>query len=343
MARIRILIKGIGIPHMHKALFIFFFTASQIAYTQEQEYVFDYSDIGNFKKAYVSIQLGSDPVDEITKYFNNGSPGLKSWIKIYSVSPEKFAKQVVKRPKFYRSLIDIDKKLKKFENTISEGYSKLLQLYPNPNEPILPTYYFILWGGGGSVRPNGSMISVDYFGLSKKIDISEFPEGIFPKGKTPLVPLANIPQVAIHEMVHWFQRNLQGYDNYVSIYRQQELSTLLAYAIREGGADMITRFATGLEDTSRNDFGRKHEKELWEAFKPNMLTHVDDAKGWFSGRFPDQREWPFQIGYYIGIEITQYYIDQAEDKEAALMEIFTAYKPEQFMKFAEVYEKKFSN
>ena len=320
--------------------FVFVFILSNII-AQKEKYIFDYSDIKNFKEAYLSIQSGADPIKEIDNYFEKGSPGLKSWLDIYGVSSKKLAEQIVKRPQFYKSFLNIDKTLKGFEDEISNGYSKLLELYPDPNEPILPTYYFVLWSGGGSVRPNGSMISVDYFGLSKNIDLSEFPEGLFPKGKIPLVPIDNVPHVAVHEMVHWFQRKFQGLDNYVSIYRNKERSTLLAYAIREGGADMLTRFSSGIEDEARNNFGRKHEKEIWEAFKPNMYKNIDSVKGWFSGSFEDNRQWPFQIGYYIGMEITQYYYDQAEDKKAAILEIFSANTPEQFIKFVEVYEKKF--
>ncbi|NER13015.1 hypothetical protein GWK08_06165 [Leptobacterium flavescens] len=310
---------------------------------QEKKYTFHYEDIENFRIAYEAIQSGSDAVEEIRKYFGKASPGMKGWLDIYGLKPERLAKEVVNRPKFYKNLLHTDKEIRKYEKTISEAYTRLLEFPPLKGQTILPTYYFILWSGGGSVRPAGSMISVDYFGLSDTIDPSEFPEGIFPKGRIPLVSLKNIPHVSLHEMVHWFQRHFQGLDNYVSIYRNKEQSTLLAYAIREGGAEMITRVLTELEDTKRNDFGRKHEQEIWEAFKPDMFKNVDEARGWFSGAFPDKREWPFQIGYYMGLEITQYYYEQARDKEAALEEIFNAYKPEQFRKFIDVYSKKFED
>ncbi|MGB5820206.1 MAG: hypothetical protein WBG90_12040 [Saonia sp.] len=323
----------------YQLVLLMLFSLATIA--QNQKYTFDYSDIEKFRDAYLAIESGADPLIEMTNYFNSGSPGLKSWVSIYGMTPEKLAVQVEKRPKFYKNLLQVDEKLKTLEGTISRGYTDLLKHLPNPNDTILPTYYFVLWGGGGSVRPNGSMISVDYFGGGEHLDSAEFPEGIFPEGRIPFATLDDVPQVAIHEMVHWFQRKLQGSDNYVSIYGNPDNSTLLAYAIREGGADMITRLATGLVDKGKNEFGKKNEKEIWEAFKPSMLMNVDKVKGWFSGGFADKREWPFQIGYYLGMEITQYYYDRAKDKEAALNDIFTAYRPEHFTKFVQVYEQKF--
>lgn len=313
-------------------------------FAQEGKPHFSYTDLRNYNEALSSIQNGTEPEQAFAIYFEKASPGFKAWIDRYNLNPKKFAQRVNKRPKFFESLQNMEERLKGLETEIARGYKAVLQIYPDPYAKALPTYYFITdLGGGGSAEPLGVIMGVDYFGLTVENDLTEFPEGLAPKGRIPFGDFENIPQVAVHELVHWLQQSIQGKIGYESIYRDPAKSTVMAYAIREGGAEMIVRLATGMEDTERNTFGRAHERELWEAFKPHLLMHADDAKGWFSGRFKDGREWPFQIGYYMGLEITQYYYDQAEDKDRALLEIFAANKPEHFIKFVQHYARKFAD
>lgn len=306
-------------------------------------YVFCYQDIANFRETLEVMQSGGDTLAAFETYFAKASPGMNGWISRYNWTPDKLAQRVAKQPKYYASLVNVDRDLKKLEKEISMHYDKMKSLYPAEFVAIPPTYYFIMWGGGGSIELTGNMISMDYFGYNDTLDLSEFEQygGLFPKGTFPLVRVEDVPQVAVHEMAHLFQTYLQGEIDYVSIYLKEAKNTMLAYAIREGGAEFITELATGLKHPKKHNYGDAHEKELWEKFKPLLNGRPDDHKGWFSGKSDANPDWPWQIGYYVGHKMIEHYYNTAEDKEKALLDIFTAKEEALYQKIADVYDTKF--
>ncbi|MEX0274334.1 MAG: DUF2268 domain-containing putative Zn-dependent protease [Flavobacteriaceae bacterium] len=309
----------------------------------EEGYVFCYEDIANFRETYKIMEQGGDTIAAFEDYFKKASAGLKGWISRYNWTPEKLAKRIALQPKYYASLLHIDEDLKKLEADISKHYDGMKALYPSEFVTIPPTYYFIMWGGGGSIELTGNMISIDYFGYKEGLDQTEFEQygGLFPKGTFPIVGLEDVPQIAVHEVAHLFQTYLQGELDYVSMYLEEDKTTMLAYAIREGGAEFIAYLGTGLTDPKKHHYGDQHEQELWEEFKPLMTEHPDKHKGWFSGKSDKNPDWPWQIGYYMGFKMTQAYYDRSEDKEKALLTIMTAKDVATYQEIADTYNAKF--
>lgn len=304
---------------------------------------FHYEDIENFRTVLEIAHAKGDTLQAMKNYFSKGSEGMKAWIGRYGISPERMVKAIKSFPAYYDYLAQTDTDLRRYEDEISKGLSQIKALYPSPFVHIPPVYYFILFAGGGSVEMTANMISVDYFGYHDNMDVSEFDKigGLFPAGKLALVRLDLIPYVAIHETAHLLQSYAQGEFDYVSIYKADK-QTMMAYAIREGGADFLAYLGANIQDTDKVRYGDDHEKELWELFEPLLYEMVDDNKGWFSGTSEDHPDWPFQIGYYMGFKIVEYYYDQAPDKEEAIRQILYSYKPDDFKEFIDTYRKKWN-
>ena len=310
---------------------------------QDEGYVFCYDDIANFRETYKIMEQGGDTLAAFENYFEKASPGMKGWISRYNWTAEKLAKRVSLQPKYYASMLNVDEELKKLEEDISRHYDAMKALYPSEFVTIPPTYYFIMWGGGGSIELTGNMISMDYFGYKEGLDHKEFEQygGLFPQGTFPIVGIEDVPQIAVHEVAHLFQTYLQGETDYVSMYLEEDKTTMLAYAIREGGAEFIAYLGTGLIDPKKHDYGNLKERQLWQQFKPLLLDHPDEHKGWFSGKSDDNPDWPWQIGYYMGFKMTQYYYENSEDKEKALLDIMSAKETSFYEAIAAMYDAKF--
>lgn len=304
-------------------------------------YQFHYKDIRNFKKVLSIAENRGDVLSAVHSYFANGSEGMKTWVERYDTKPELIAKAIKYFPEYYQYLAQLESKLIKLEGQISKGLDGLKELYPSEFVHMPPIYYFILFSGGGSVEMTANMISLDYFGRHEKLNEKEFDRvgGLFPKGKLALVNVDLVPQVVVHEMAHLLQAYQQGEVGYVSIYEEGK-QTMLAYAIREGGADFLTFLGAGLIDKNRHKYGDKHEQELWQLFKPLIADNINDHPGWFFGKNDEHPDWPWQVGYYLGFKIVEYYYDTAEDKDAALHLIFNSNKQSEFERFIAKYEDK---
>lgn len=307
-------------------------------------YKFHYEDLENFRTVLEVMKVKGDTLSAIKEYFSNGSIGMKAWINRYNVSPERIMKTVSYFPDYYQYLSQLDARLKAFENQISTGLDGLKKIFPHRNVHIPPIYYFILFGGGGSVELTANMISLDYFGYYSDINESEFDRigGLFPKGDFALAQVDLVPQIALHETVHLFQIYIQGTIGYSSIYREEDKRTLEAFAIREGAADFLTFLGAGIVDEKRNTYGDLHEKELWTLFEPLLNEKESDHPGWFSGRSEQHPDWPWQIGYYMGSKIVEYYYETSKNKEDAITMILKSNQKEDFEKFIVKYKEKWN-
>lgn len=308
----------------------------------QTNYEFHYEDIRNFKKVYEVAKSKGDTLKAMEDYFANASEGMKAWLDRYNRTPKLMTTLLNYMPNYYAYLSNIEDELVKYEGAISKGLDGLKKIYPSKYVHIPPIYYFILFGGGGSAEMTANMISVDYFANYDELDTSEFKKvgGVFPEGKWALVSLEMIPQIAVHEVVHLFQSYMQGEEDYVSIYLDKGKTSMQAYAIREGGADFLAFLGSGYKIDERHIYGDANEEELWRQFKEILDANPDDNPGWFSGKSKINPDWPWQIGYYMGFKIVEYYYNQSDDKKMAIKLILNSHENEDFEKFIKSYSKK---
>ncbi len=305
---------------------------------------FDYGDIRRFAVAIASIESGADPEAAFQKYLDGAGAGLATWSTRYDISAQKYATAYENYPRFLAYLGGLEPALRALEAGISADLVRLRDLVGDAMEhetlSILPTYYFVSpMGGGGSAEATGSLVAVDYFGRNADAPLGEFAEkGFFPAGKQLMQPLDTLSFVAAHEMVHWYQTLLQGEIDYIRLYVEEGADTLLARAVREGGADLLARLASGASTADQLAYGDAHEEALWREFRKHADAPSADHPGWFHGRNPAFPDAPWQIGYYVGMRMCEAYYDAADDKQEALRVLLLADSREQYGQIMAAYD-----
>lgn len=131
---------------------------------------------------------------------------------------------------------------------------------------------------------------------------------------------------------------------------------LLFMAIFEGTPDYLASLVTGVPpNPAREAWARAQEATVWANFQKDRATLLartsDDfskqpaqqhALGrWFYnyGKAPDG--WPFEAGYWVGMQIAAAYVAQATDKRAAFDALIEARDPAAILK-ASGYEARFT-
>lgn len=109
---------------------------------------------------------------------------------------------------------------------------------------------------------------------------------------------------------------------------------LLYAALGEGVPDLLARLVTGRQPSpEREAWGRGREAEIWRRFEADRALVMKGeqpakdqaAQRWFANygnKFPTLPEgWPSELGYWVGMNIAQAYLDKASDRRAALREL----------------------
>jgi hypothetical protein len=117
---------------------------------------------------------------------------------------------------------------------------------------------------------------------------------------------------------------------------------LLVYALVEGTPDYLAGLVTGVTPSPERElWGRPREKDLWQQFQRDQATLIarttDDfskqpeldkaLRRWFNnyGNAPDG--WPFEAGYWVGMQIAAAYVAQAKDKRTAINDLIEMKDP----------------
>jgi len=320
------------------------------AFGQDLRYPsFNYDDVERFAEAIARIEGGTDPERAFQDYLDGANAGLYGWSTRYSIPASRYADAYEKYPAFMKYLGTLTPALKAREAEITEDLTTLRDMMAEALDhstlSILPTYYFISpMGGGGSAEAIANMIAIDYYGRNVDAPLEEFADrGFWPGGKQLMQSLDAMVFVASHEMVHWYQTLMQGELDYIRIYVEEGEDTLLARAVREGGADFIARLASGAYTQDQLDYGDARERALWMTFRENIYELSDDNPGWFHGANPHFPDAPWQIGYYVGMRMCEAYYEAAEDKNLALRFILMADSKEQYETIMRAYDEKWAN
>lgn len=294
---------------------------------------FDYRDLRRFAEATASIDGGQQsPRSAFAAYLAGAGPGLRAWRKRYGVTADGLARADSLVPRYLRYLGGLEPALRSREAEIAAAQTRLHRLASDALDrdlPLPPTSYFVTpLGGGGSASREVLMIGVDYYGRNADAPLQEFTRGIFPLGRTPLQSLDGLVVATAHELVHRYQQMAMGPLDYTRMYRWRRHNTLRARAVREGCAEFLAELAVGYATPDQVEFGSRHERELWLAFRAIADEHTDEHPGWFSGRnaqFPDA---PWQIGYFVGARMCRAYYESHENKRVALRRVLRAHSEE---------------
>ncbi len=274
--------------------------------------LFVYSDLDNFQTAHQAILEGQDPIVALQQhYFDQASAGLREFAEEFSLDARTLSAKIEEYPRYYGSLVDLEDRLRALEPVTRAALERFSELVPQANIP--PTYYVIgaLRAGGTGGRA-GMLIGAEIYAADQEVDLSEF------ENSRRLYPTAKVPHLVAHELTHYVQVAIQGEEVYGSIYRDPE--SLLELSIREGSAELMALLSSGAHiNPEAEAYGTVHERELWNAFQVDIAE--PGTGDWMFYKPQVRTEWPVDLGYWIGMRITQSYYENAHDKTEAIQEI----------------------
>lgn len=251
------------------------------------------SDIKNFWKAYDALKNSKN--NPFEAYIANGTVGLQGFIPNRIISADSLAFMVNKRAQDYEKIREIEAKIKEKEKLIKPYFYALEYWYP---DAVYPPVYFVVgrFNSGGTSSEDGLLI-----------------------GAEKLTSLDHLPQLVIHESIHYQQKWPEGGE-----------TNLLQQSILEGTADFIAELVTGIKGNQEaNNYGKENKEKLCTEFIEIM--HKNDTQDWLYGTSGKDNR-PNDLGYWIGYEIVKSYFDKVDDKKLAVKQILNIEDYDKFLR-----------
>jgi hypothetical protein len=282
-------------------------------------------DIDHFWEAFDQLKNCKTQWDSVlcfqNYYLDRATDGLKDFIERRNFTAEEYVEVVRKYPKYYASVRPYTYETKAAEPLIQEVFDKMKNLYAN-FKPFKVCFAIGPHRTGGTVSNQFVLIGTEMTTVGKNVDYSEFSDDWKPAdpNKEINIPL-RIKGIVAHESVHTQQSDTLSSN---AIVCQQ-----LNFCLREGSANFIGELVTGTTNYSAvNDYGDKHEKDLWNEFKASLCHPTGENWLYNGNRVKDK---PADLGYYIGYKITQAYYNNAKDKHQAIIDILEMDNPILFL------------
>jgi len=258
---------------------------------------FEYRDVALFWEAFDQLErnAGHNPFQDT--YLDRASQAVAEFTPDQRIeSAQALYELVASERAYYAAIRAHTEHLDRFEAEARGGLIALKQLYP---DAAFPPVHFVIGRttSGGTASPAGLIIAAEVFS----------DEPLSTGYGRPSLPADLIPEIVVHEMIHFLQPESTG------------AHTLLEQALREGSADFIAELCAGSDGLRLNGadvypYGDAHEVELWTEFQAVM--NATDYGPWLYGPTPDGR--PQNLGYWMGYQIAEALYDGAVDKRAAI-------------------------
>jgi len=265
------------------------------------------SDIKNFWSAYDSIKKLNDSTEKVIQfqniYINNGTVGLRDFIKAKGFTAESWVTSFQSNPKFWESIRGKTKNIEKDFQDISKIYQRFGMLYKNFKPPKV--YFTIGNLKSGGVVINGNLIIGSELAASDaSVDFSELPKTYQDRMKIN----SGITFLTIHELVHTQQK-----------LDDSKKVNLLGLCIKEGAADFITELLMKKNvEVPYIEFGLKNQCSLWDEFGKEMYGY--NFQKWLFNT-ANAKDRPADLGYFMGYIITKNYYGKSKNKKLAVDEI----------------------
>lgn len=293
-------------------------------------------DIDHFWEAFDNLNKCHSRTDSIASfqklYLDRATNGLEDFIQARDFTAEKFVNAVSQWPNFYNSIRKNTFEVKKSVPKIDELVLKFKDIYPQL-KPFKVCFAIGLVNTGGTVSNEFLLIGTEVSTSTKDIDLSDFNGNAFSKmlasGDDVVQKIKNIVS---HEYVHTQQKKTSN---------KNEIECGLLFSImHEGFCDFIGELISGSQiNLVAQEYGDKHEKELWKDFKNEMCN--ESNKNWLYN-YSTVKEKPGDLGYYLGYKIAQEYYKNATDKKQAIIDIIEMDNPIKFLEISK-YDQKVKN
>ena len=270
-------------------------------------------DLPRFYEAFDKVLSTTDSVKQVEFlqkiYIDKASNGLKDIIAMRQINVSDFRKFILDNKQSLSEKRPWIMSVLKQQALIEDKITIFKKLYPDFREGDI---YFIVGNNntGGTIRDKTVYIGTEVISSSQE------------NWAVPTV---------LHEFTHtqqWTQRNiirLMSSDSLVKDYMGTH-TQLLGRSIEEGMADFVGELVNGTSLAKTNPgghtaFGLQNEKQIWEAFKKEMLLPFDQKMGWIWGKREFNGKSVDDLGYFVGHQICKSYYNNAKNKELALKEM----------------------
>lgn len=263
------------------------------------------TDITNFWNAYDLVQKDTANRLAIYRqyYIDNGSAGLQDYFGSKVGNMRSFVRGHDSKKKFYAAIRNNTLQVDKLKPQMIASFVKFKELYPPAK---FSNVIFVIgnWTSGGTASNNGMLIGTDQ--MSKTDDVPTDELNLWERNN--FQPLANLPHIIAHELIHFNQDNLA------------QDTTLLSAALKEGMADFFAELTSGKTSNERLHVWTKgKEKQVWDEFKKEMW--LNRSKNWIANANQETTDRPADLGYWIGYMICKAYYQNAADKKQAAWDI----------------------
>ena len=241
------------------------------------------------------------------KFIMDGSKGVRDYYTIMYKNPTN-ASNIIRENSDVYTLVEELYKVGAF-NSISEFTEKYVKNFSNTFDGgTYPTVYLMpgIFTSGGTATNVGTFIGVERFveqarDTSGKVDSAVLYDAI-----------EKIPYTIFHELMHFQQA-----------YSEDDPSTVIYKVIEEGAATFLTTLFTG-GDIEEISFGFLQDStdlmRVLDSLQNDLFT--SNTSAWVYNE--DRKDWPRDIGYYIGAEICRSYYLRHSDKRVAVEKILTS-------------------
>lgn len=261
-----------------------------------------YSDVGRFESMVEDWQLMSvkKQREAVSYYIENGSDGLKAFYSIKIKSIDTLLDAINQNLDYYQALAAYKLDLRQHFSPIVKRLSTIEQF----GAPVCPKTVYLLVAAlrsAGTVKSDKVLIGIEHLALDP---------GAIPSKK--LMTLEHMKLAVAHEYVHSYQR-------------QAGNAWLIRGAIFEGGAEYIGEQISGISPSNktRHKFGVANYSKIKHAFLRQMKS--TDYSWWLANK--GSHDWPADLGYFVGYEISRKYMEQASDKSKAFVDLMTVTQP----------------
>lgn len=253
------------------------------------------TDIDNFWRAFdAADRLPTRDRVKILQsvYLDVGSVGMQDFVRLRLGDAERLERVVTAHELYYRSARASTLRIREFEGEIRHFYKRFERLYP---DLVIPNVTFVVGrlSCGGTTSERGLLIGAEMFGRTERMPMETLNDWL----RAVIRPVAEIPGIVIHELVHVQQKRKGTSDQ-----------SLLANSVREGMAVLVTEWVTRREDgTAPHDYGKLNEAALWNEFK--VVMYEKDCSDWL-GNGTRSIGRPADLGYFIGCQICRAYVER---------------------------------
>ena len=263
------------------------------------------SDVDRFYALYDDPALFAQPDTLAARYLADASPGLREYMAMRRITPERVAKALREKPELYRDARGCAQKLGSVRTRLGAATDRLAALYP---AAVFPPITIALSRGAPVAAANGKGLYVSLEALCAAKFLEADDEDRF-------------VHVIAHEYVHAQQPLAQI---------ESEEETVLHAALVEGAAEFVAEKISGSPGyTHLHRWMKGRETAIEQAFLAEK-----DGKAMGSRWLYNQRgteDWPGDLGYWVGYRVAKSYYDRTPDKAAAIKAIIEMRDPAAFL------------